>query len=64
MPMFHYASCERLNMLVVDGHGRGTLLSTCLVSAACVVATVVCVTSDGLFCPKSLPTKKQDSAAI
>ena len=25
---------------------------------------VVCVTSDGLFCPKSVPTRKQDADAI
>ena len=39
-------------------------LGTCLVCGACVVATVVYVTSDGLFCPKSLPIRKQDVGVI
>ena len=57
--------CLCFNMLVVHiWHGRGMCLGTCLVCAACVVAIVVCVTSDGLFCPKSLPTRKQDAGAI
>ena len=64
VPMFQYASCERLNTLVAHGHGRGTGIGTCLVCAACVVATVVCVTSDGLFRPKLLPARKQDAGAI
>ena len=64
VPMFQYAGCARLNMLVVHGHGRGTHLGTCLVCATCAVAIVVCVTSDGLFCPKPLPGKKQDAGVI
>ena len=64
VPMFEYAGCACLNMLAVHGHGRGTHLGTCLVCTACAVAIVVCVTSDGLFCPKSLPTRKQDAGAI
>ena len=43
MPMFYSTSCERLNMLVVHGHGRGMRLGTCLVSAAFVVAFVACI---------------------
>ena len=44
--MFHYASCAPSNMLAVHGHGRDTLLSTCLVYVACVVAFVACVNGD------------------
>ena len=43
VPMFQYASCTPLNMLVVHGHGRGTHFGMCLVCAVCVVAIVVCV---------------------
>ena len=72
MSLFKYVACARLNMLVAHilnmllahGHGRGTCLSTCLVCAVCVVGTVVYVINDGLFCPKSLPTKKQDVVVI
>ena len=42
MPMFHSAGCERLNMLVVHGHGRGTRLGTCLVYATFVLVFVAC----------------------
>ena len=44
--MFQYASCERLNMLAVHGHGQGTRLGMCLVYAAGVVAFVACVNAD------------------
>ena len=46
MPMFQCASCERLKMLTMHGHGRGTCLGACLVDAACVVAFVACVNGD------------------
>ena len=46
MRMFQCAGCERLKMLTMHGHGRGTCLCTCLVYAACVVAFVVCVNGD------------------
>ena len=46
MPMFQCAGCERLKMLAMHGHGRGTCLCTCLVYAACVVAFVACVNGD------------------
>ena len=51
--------CQCLNMLAVHGHGRGTRLGTCLMCAACAVAIVAWVTSDGLCCQKSLHAKKQ-----
>ena len=54
VPMFQYGRCARLNMLVVQRHGRGTHLGTCLVCAACAVTIVVCVTSDGLYCPNNM----------
>ena len=38
VPMFHSAGRERLNMLLVHGHGRGT----CLMYTAFVVAFVAC----------------------
>ena len=46
VPVFQCASCERLKMLAVHSHGRGTCLCTCLVYAACVVAFVACVNGD------------------
>ena len=46
MPMFQCAGCERLKMLAVHGHGRGTCLCTCLVYAACIVAFVACENAD------------------
>ena len=46
MPMFQCAGSERLKMLAVHGHGRGTCLCTCLLYAACVVAFVACVNGD------------------
>ena len=49
MPMFHYAGCERLNMLIVHKHGQGTCLSTCLVYAAFGVAFVACINGDEFF---------------
>ena len=64
MPMFQYAGRAHLNMLAMHDHGRGTRLGTCLVCATCAVAMVVCVTSDGLFCSKSLLARKQDASAI
>ena len=47
VPMFHSAGSERLNILVVHGHGRGTCLSACLVYAMFVVAFVACLTGYG-----------------
>ena len=41
MPVFHSTSCERLNMLVVHGHGRGTRLGTCLVLELCALCMVI-----------------------
>ena len=64
VPMFQYAGCARLNMLVVQGHERGTRLGTCLVCIACAMATIVCATNHGLFCPKSLLARKQDASVI
>ena len=64
VPMFHYAGCACLNMLVMHGHGRGTRLGMFLVCTTCAVVRVVCDTTDGLFCPKSLPARKQDAGAI
>ena len=64
VPMFQCVGCGRLNMLVVHGHERGTCLGTCLVCIACAMATIVCVTSDRLFCPKSLLARKQDGGTI
>ena len=56
--------CQCLNILVVYGHVRGMRFGTCLVCAACAVAIVVCVTSDGLCCPKLLNVRKQDAYTI
>ena len=64
MPVFQYVGCARLNMLAVHGRGRGVHLGTCLVRGFCAQAIVVCVTSDGMFCPKSLSARKQDVFAI
>ena len=50
--------CLCFNMLVVHGHGRGTCLGMCLVCGTCAKAIVVCLTSDGLYCPKSLPVRR------
>ena len=64
MLVFQYIGRARLNMLAVHRHGRGMRLSACLVCTMCVVAIVVCVTSDGLFWPKQLPTRRQDGGVI
>ena len=46
MPVVQYAGCERLNMLIVHGHGRGTRLNMCLVYTTFVVAYVACMNCD------------------
>ena len=42
MPMFYYASCERLNMLVMHGHGRGMTQYVPSVRCVCFGHNCVC----------------------
>ena len=49
---------------VVNRHGRGMRLGTCLVYSTCVMAIVACVTGDGLCFPKLLHANKQHTHVI